>query len=155
MRNSTFFLMSCCVQFCPYCHGCRCCCGCCCLDIPLFLPFLGVPFGSGLSFTKRSGQTRTNGHQGRTKAAEVEGWRVGAASAKHAPSFGTQTALARTDSERPVQRGFMRWAATGAARSGRKTREAPPRSSGSFVATLVEWMRFLHEICCPVGLLYF
>ncbi len=49
---------------------------------------------------------------------------MGAASAKHAPSFGAQTALARTDSARPVQRGFMRWAATGAARSGHKARES-------------------------------
>jgi hypothetical protein len=71
---------------------------------------LGVPFGSGLSFTKRSGQTRTNGHQGRTRAAVVGGWRQSAASAKRALLFGAQTALARTDSGRPVQRSFMRWA---------------------------------------------
>ena len=32
--------------------------------------------------------------------------------------------LARTDSERPVQRGFMRWGATGAARSGKRARGA-------------------------------
>jgi len=40
----------------------------------------------------------------------VGGWRQSAASAKRALSFGAQTALARTDSDRPVQRSFMRWA---------------------------------------------
>ena len=81
MRKSTFSRISFCVAF-----SLR--------GVPLLLLLrlllvdnivflLGVSFGSGLSFTKRSGQTRTNGHQGRTRAAEVGGWRVGAASAKH------------------------------------------------------------------------
>ena len=44
------------------------------LGYSIVFAFLGVPFGSGLSFTKRSRQTRTNGHHGRTRAAEVGGW---------------------------------------------------------------------------------
>jgi hypothetical protein len=58
---------------------------------------------------------------------------VGAASAKHAPSFGAQTALARTDSGRPVQAALCAGPSTAAARSGKKLRVALPRTCFGWV----------------------
>ncbi len=58
---------------------------------------------------------------------------MGAASAKHASSFGAQTALARTDSERPVQRAL----ALGRHRSGAKWKKGARSAYHEFIFACV------------------